>query len=201
VSNECSKAIPRRVAAKVFASHYFVGDGIDIGSGSPTLGNVDFLGNQKAAFPLMRSCRSWDIEDGDAENLAGIPDASFDFVHSSHTLEHMHNPGRALRNWFRVLRPGGYLVAMVPDEDLYEHGFWPSRFNGDHKWSFTIKKIVSPMPRSLNLDDLLLVHMPLGSTLVKLELLHGTFDPTLAREVDQTGGPAECAIEVVVRKA
>lgn len=198
MSNECSKAIPRRLDAKVFASRYFIGEGIDIGSGSPGLGNVDFLGNQGEAFPRMSSCRPWDVEDGDAQYMAGVPDETFDFVHSAHTLEHMVDPGVALKNWLRILKPGGFLVALVPDEDLYEHGFWPSRFNGDHKWSFTIAKARNA-PESINLADIIVRVAP-EATIVKLELLESTFDASLAREIDQTGGPAECAIEFVIRK-
>ena len=84
------------------------------------------------------SCKNWDLPDGDAQYLAGVPDGTYDFLHSSHCLEHMVDPGIAMANWVRVVRGGGYLVITIPDEELYEHLHWPSRFNGDHKWSFTI---------------------------------------------------------------
>lgn len=51
-------------------------------------------------------------------------------------------------------RPGGHLVVTAPDEDLCEHGPWPSRFNGDHKWSFTIHKPQSPLPTRVDVLDL-----------------------------------------------
>jgi hypothetical protein len=44
--------------------------------------------------------------------------------------------------------------VIVPDEDLYEQGVWPSRFNPDHKWTFTIAKHTSWSPVSVNLLDL-----------------------------------------------
>jgi hypothetical protein len=44
--------------------------------------------------------------------------------------------------------------VIVPDEDLYEQGIWPSRFNSDHKWTFTIAKHASWSPVSINLLDL-----------------------------------------------
>ena len=40
---------------------------------------------------------------------------SFDLVVSWHTLEHMRNPGEALDEMVRVLRPGGHLLVSVPD--------------------------------------------------------------------------------------
>jgi SAM-dependent methyltransferase len=50
----------------------------------------------------------------EAVDLAPIPDSSYDFVLSSHTLEHIANPLRALREWMRVLRSGGILILVVP---------------------------------------------------------------------------------------
>ena len=41
-------------------------------------------------------------------------DASFDLVIASDVLEHIEDEGRALREWTRVLRPGGQLLVFVP---------------------------------------------------------------------------------------
>ena len=49
---------------------------------------------------------------------------------------------------------GGYLFFIVPDEDLYEQGVFPSRFNSDHKATFTISKTRSWSPKSYNVFDL-----------------------------------------------
>jgi SAM-dependent methyltransferase len=51
----------------------------------------------------------------EAGNLSGIADASYDFVLSSHCLEHTANPLGALREWRRVVRPGGHLVLLLPN--------------------------------------------------------------------------------------
>lgn len=131
---ECSKSIMRRLSEANFINRYFRGDGIDIG-GAP-----DPLAMYVELFPLMRGVRVWDLNDGDGQTLEGVADAQYDFVHSSHCLEHLHDPEEGLRNWFRVLKPGGHMIITVPDEDLYEQGQFPSTFNGDHKWSFTISR-------------------------------------------------------------
>ncbi|MGH1556812.1 hypothetical protein ACRAWD_01360 [Caulobacter segnis] len=34
----------------------------------------------------------------------------------------MRDPKEALENWLRILKPGGHLVCLIPDEDLYEQG-------------------------------------------------------------------------------
>ncbi|HLQ61087.1 MAG TPA: class I SAM-dependent methyltransferase, partial [Candidatus Acidoferrales bacterium] len=47
---------------------------------------------------------------------APIPPASQDVVHSNHVIEHLPDPVGTLRTAFRMLRPGGILVAEVPQE-------------------------------------------------------------------------------------
>ncbi len=190
---EASKSIMRRLTDSRFATRYFVGEGIDIGSGP------DPISFYAELFPLMREVRSWDLADGDAQYLEGVPDASFDFVHSSHCLEHMRDPLVALRNWLRVLKPGGHMVVLVPDEDLYEQGVFPSTFNADHKCTFTLYKKTTWSPRSVNV--LALIAQLDGVMPLKVELLDSTFLYRMER-MDQTMLPApECAIEVVLRKA
>lgn len=43
-----------------------------------------------------------------------FPPESFDLIWSHHSLEHSFSPLFALREWFSVLRPGGYLAITVP---------------------------------------------------------------------------------------
>ena len=190
---ECSKSIPRRLCDPNFSNRYFVGEGLDIG------GRPDPLTLYRSLFAQMASVRTWDWEDGDAQFLTSLQDGQFDFVHSSHCLEHLVDPRVGLKNWLRVVRPGGYLVATVPDEDLYEQGVFPSTFNKDHKWTFTIYKNRSWSQRSLNVVDLI---RDLGedAELVRLEQLSATYRFDLPR-YDQTLTPVgECGIEFIVRK-
>lgn len=196
--HESSKAIFSRLKDARYATRYFVGDGIDIGAGP------DALGQYGEFFPLMRSCRAWDMPDGDAELLASVADASFDFVHSSHCLEHMRHVDVALDNWLRVLKPGGHLVCLVPDEDLYEQGQFPSTFNSDHKHTFTIHKKKSWSPRSISLTALL-ANTQAEIQVKKIELLDATYryrlTEQLGKRIDQTTTPVgECAIEFVLKK-
>ena len=53
---------------------------------------------------------------GDAENLAPIPDRSYDFLISAHVIEHMKNPLGSLEQWCRVVKPGGKIYLIVPDK-------------------------------------------------------------------------------------
>lgn len=67
-----------------------------------------------------------------------FPDNSQDYVFSSHTLEHMEDPFRVIREWRRVVKPQGHIITIVPHRDLYEKRFNPpSIFNPDHKRFYT----------------------------------------------------------------
>ena len=190
---ECSKSIQRRLYDINFANKYFVGNGIDVG------GKPDPLLLYRELFPRMGAVRTWDWEDGDAQYMEGVSNNSYDFLHSSHCLEHLVDPKEGLRNWLRIVRPGGYLIITVPDEDLYEQGIFPSTFNRDHKWTFTIYKTRSWSERSLNVIDLVR-ELGDGAELVRLELLSSTYRFDLPR-YDQTLTPiAECGIEFIIRK-
>ena len=61
-------------------------------------------------------------------------DSSQDTVYASHCLEHITDYKAALKEWFRVLKVGGFLVVVVPHYQLYEKRFTlPSIYNFDHK--------------------------------------------------------------------
>lgn len=53
----------------------------------------------------------------EATNLAEIADATYDVILSSHCLEHIANPIKALYEWRRVLAEGGRLLLIVPNKD------------------------------------------------------------------------------------
>lgn len=191
---ESSKSVMRRIHDTRFASRYFVGQGIDIGAGT------DPISLYFEQFPLMGDMRLWDVGDGDAQFMAGVADETFDFVHSSHCLEHLHDPVIGLTNWFRILKPGGHLVVMIPDEDLYEQGVFPSRSNADHKWTFTMFKPRSWSPRSISVINQLLPTLGPQAEVVKVELLDATYRYGLPM-FDQTLTPiGESGIEFIVRK-
>jgi SAM-dependent methyltransferase len=191
---EQSKAAQRRFSDGAFHSRYFVGEGIDIG------GKPDPLHQYCGFFARMNRVRVWDLADGDAQMMAGVADGAYDFVHSSHCLEHMRDVREALKHWIRIVKPGGFLVITVPDEDLYEQGRWPSQFNNDHKWSFTIHKNRSPMPCSINITDLL-GDFSYAAEIERITLVRDFFRDALVGKMDQTLTPVtECSIEFILRK-
>jgi SAM-dependent methyltransferase len=134
--NEASKTLKNWTEKE---KQFLSGEGIDIGCGPD---------------PIKPDVKTFDIEDGDANHITKFVNQTFDFVFSSHCLEHMMNPHDALHEWWKLVKPDGYLIFLVPDEDLYEQGIFPSRFNGDHKHTFTISKAQSWSPVSVNVLDL-----------------------------------------------
>lgn len=213
---ETRKAFERRAALGWF-DKYLVGSGIDIGCGYDILQSPQQLPHRgpdtsKIDFSKPFICRGWEQADGDAQYMRGIPDESFDFVYSSHCLEHMVDPSIALSNWWRILKRGGHLVVVVPDEDLYEQGVWPSRGNGDHKTTWTVCKApgVSWSPVSRNLKDEIVKLLGgydkvIDNYIKHLAQIDTNYDYELAKTGwhDQTGpvvGGTEAAVECVVQK-
>ncbi len=65
----------------------------------------------------------------EASDLSQIRDGTYDFVLASHVLEHVANPLQALAEWRRVLRPGGTMLAIVPDQrGTFDHRRIPASF-------------------------------------------------------------------------
>lgn len=56
---------------------------------------------------------------GDASKLIWFRDDCLDFIYSSHLLEDYENTENVIREWLRVLKPGGHLVIFCPDEQVY----------------------------------------------------------------------------------
>lgn len=187
--DETSKSAARRKTEGW--DRFTAGHGIDIGCGSD---------------PITADCDRWDRDRGDGQQLAGVQNELYDWVYSSHFLEHTRDPLEALLNQWRILKPGGYLLIAVPHEDLYEQGVWPSAFNCEHIWTFCLSKTRSWSPVSRSLSEMIKL-LP-GHELISLKTcdadydynLHGAFVSGGAAVVDQTQQGAEAMIEAVVRK-
>ena len=78
-----------------------------------------------------------------------LPDGGYDFVLSSHMLEHSANPLKALREWLRLIKPGGTLFLVLP----HREGTF------DHRRPVTpLKHLVEDFERRMGEDDL--THLP-----------------------------------------
>jgi SAM-dependent methyltransferase len=133
---ETSKRFDARMKDGFFTK-YIQNSGIDIGCGEE---------------PVSFEVQKWDIIYGnsDATFMEGVPDCHFDFAYSYHLLEHLDDPVTALRNWYRIIKHGGWLIVGVPHRDLYEKKtILPSRYNADHKSFYLPAYSEPPHTRSL----------------------------------------------------
>lgn len=82
------------------ARHFCIGRGVDVGANE---------------WPLVGAIPIDQKNGGDAMALGHT---ELDFVFSSHCLEHLEKPQRALGHWFDCLRPGGVLFLHLPHPDM-----------------------------------------------------------------------------------
>lgn len=123
---------------------YCVGNGIDIGSGGdpvvPTAVQIELPKERFDAYghahevtvePQFRSI-TW------FKNLP-FKDGVLDYLYSSHLLEDYEEREEILNEWARVLKPGGYLVVLVPDKEMFNKAVANGQnANSNHKREWTI---------------------------------------------------------------
>lgn len=115
------------------AFHFCKGDGLDIGAGK---------------WPLAWA-QPVDIKDGG--NAMELPEGKFDFVFSSHCLEHLVNPISALEHWKSRLWTGGVLFLYLPHPEMT---YWlPQRCRKHlHSWE---PKAMANILRDLGFVDVI----------------------------------------------
>lgn len=60
----------------------------------------------------------------------GYPDHFFDAVTMKHVIEHEYDPGKLLRECFRVLKPGGLLSLLTPNTKSLGHAMFGPNWRG-----------------------------------------------------------------------
>ena len=116
-------------------------------------------------------------------------EGSVDTVMSSHCLEHILFDHAAIRDWYRVLKIGGFIVCMVPHKGLYEKKrYLPSRWNGDHKRMYTPASLLESFEQALEINSYRVRHLADNDT---------DFDYSLGPDVHSAGA---YEIELVIEK-
>lgn len=138
-------AAPYKAESKKVCWHvapYLRGRGLDVGAGDfkvlPHAISVDNMNHAQFGFSVRPDVFA------EADDLSMFASQSMDFVYSSHTLEHITDYPKALAEWFRVVKQGGYLILYLPDEDEYPRVGEPGA-NPDHKWNVNYDKVVAAM--------------------------------------------------------
>ena len=114
--------------------------------------DVGEKGHANGVTPILPHAVSVDLDylGYDGKTLP-FPDESQDAVFSSHALERIADYRRAIAEWFRVLRVGGFLVIAVPHQFLFERKLsLPSRFNVSHKRFYTAASLLLEIEEALD---------------------------------------------------
>jgi ADP-heptose:LPS heptosyltransferase/predicted SAM-dependent methyltransferase len=125
---------------------YTRGYGYDLGCGPykafPHFIGVDNLTDTKMFGTPMQP----DVTVKTCEQLPMFASQSADFVYSSHLLEHIKDYEAALKEWWRLVKIGGYLCLYLPHKKFYPN-IGQDGANPDHKHDFLPEDIIAAMKK------------------------------------------------------
>jgi predicted SAM-dependent methyltransferase len=114
---------------------FCVGYGVDLGPGGDPINETAIRVDLPQSYSQVGLCG---VQlGGDARRLNWFRDGVLDYVYSSHLLEDFENTEDVLKEWLRVLKPGGRLVLFCPDEQAYRNhcALTQQPYNTYHKHS------------------------------------------------------------------
>lgn len=124
---------------------YTRGRGVDLGSGHsktfPHFISVDNGNHAQFGWNIKP-----DIFVSTCEKLDVFASQSMDFVFSSHLLEHIEEHEKALKEWWRIIKVGGYLCLYLPHKEFYPN-VGEIGANPDHKHDFLPDDIIQVMTK------------------------------------------------------
>jgi SAM-dependent methyltransferase len=163
-------------------SKYMQGYGLDIGYRGER-GSQDIQ-------PILPTAIGIDL-DYPGYNGTQLPfaDNSQGYVYASHILEHVLNPEECIKEWYRVTKPGGYIIITVPHMDLYEQKEAPpSLWNLGHHRFYRYKDFAREIEQSL---------VPRTFIIEKIQLLDYDYDYSVPPHQHSVG---RMEMEAVIRK-
>ena len=111
----------------------------------------------------------------DAVNISLVYSQVYDFVFSSHSLEHIANPLKAIKEWLRILKKGGYLIIIVPEKSACF----------DHKRNYSkFTTLLSQYEKNVGEDDLSTLPEILKNHDLSMDLPAGDLDSFRLRSLD-----------------
>lgn len=58
----------------------------------------------------------------DSVNISLVKNSEYDFCFSSHCLEHIANPLKAVSEWLRIIKKNGHVIIIVPEKSMcFDH--------------------------------------------------------------------------------
>jgi len=134
--------------------------GVEIGGPSPT-GNVIYENALSIDNVIFKNETIWSSHHteeynyytnkkgkviiNDAINISLVENEIYDFLFSSHSLEHIANPLKAINEWLRIIKKGAYLIIIVPEKSACF----------DHKRNYSLfSTLLSQYEKNVGEDDL-----------------------------------------------
>lgn len=108
----------------VLAKKYCTGRGLEIGGSAHNPFNLNSLNvdytselNEFKQMEIRKCFRHLPVDIVAPGDMIPLPDASQDFVVSSHVLEHFFDPIKTLIEWHRLVKKGGVIFMIIPHKE------------------------------------------------------------------------------------
>ena len=114
----CQQSRPSALATKYLENLH----GIEIGASTQNSFflkrsiNVDFSDEQGGLWQ-DKNCEPATVNIVAFGDDLPFKDNTLDYVLTSHVIEHFFDPVKALREWHRIIKPGGYIFIIAPHKD------------------------------------------------------------------------------------
>lgn len=99
---------------------YCQGFGCDIGFGGDKIVKENCLGIDLPTPYANTGGEKVDIACDVLKDPIPVPDNYFDYVYTSHLIEDFADTEKGLKEFFRILKDGGRLILVFPDQRKYE---------------------------------------------------------------------------------
>ena len=142
--------------------------------------NVVFSGNtiwsnQNEIYKNNFGKKNGKVIINDAVDISSIKDKSYDYCFSSHCLEHIANPLKAISEWLRIIKDNGSIIIIVPEKSVCF----------DHKRNYSqFTTLLSQYEKDVGEDDLSTLDEILRSHDLRMDPAAGTFAQFKKRSLD-----------------
>ena len=128
-------------------------------------------------YPEIFKLPGVEIRRGDLSGTLPYGDAEFDYVTCVEGLEHIENPQQAIREFARVLKPGGHLVVTTPNIlNIEERVKWLLFGYTSHFKPLSREHIAATRARAAGRDEVLLHVNPISYSELRFSLEKAGFE-------------------------
>ena len=165
-------------------------NGIEIGGPSPYTGNIIYQNANNMDNVIFSRNTVWSnhteeynyyhgkkgkVFFNDAVDISNINNKLYDFCFSSHCLEHIANPLKAINEWLRITKKDGYIIIIVPNK---LHCF-------DHKRDYScFSTLLSQYEKNVGEDDLSTLSEILSKHDLSMDAPAGNLEQFTRRSLD-----------------